>query len=127
VCNPAHQRTSAHITAQPIVTKQLRTIPPTAYGGSFRHEDAALERMGAESMQHSPLESRQAQATIRNLPSITPLITQAAAAKLSGLTRRQIAELVVNQHLASVQVGRRRLVYRRSLDALLLRDHGRAA
>ena len=79
-------------------------------------------------MQHQSVESRQIRTAIRDVPT-TPLITQATAAKLSGLTRRQIAELVADRQLASLQVGRRRLVYRTALD-VLLRDfsqHGRAA
>ena len=79
-------------------------------------------------MQHQSVESRQIRSAIRDVPT-TPLITQAMAAKLSGLTRRQIAELVADRQLASLQVGRRRLVYRTAL-AVLLRDfsqHGRAA
>jgi hypothetical protein len=72
---------------------------------------------------HDLIESRQA--AIRLAQS--PLVTQTTAASLAHLTRRQIAELVRDGQLASLQVGRLRYVLRWSLDDLLRALDGRAA
>jgi excisionase family DNA binding protein len=81
---------------------------------------------------HRSVESPQA---IRDVPHRgetpavpgSPLVTQAHAAESSGLTRRQIAELVNSGHLASIEIGRRRLIPRWSLHRLLCELHGVAA
>jgi len=70
---------------------------------------------------HDLIESRQA--TIRMADS--PLVTQNLAASQSHLTRRQIANLVADGQLATLQVGRLRYVLRWSLDALIRDLNGR--
>lgn len=75
-------------------------------------------------MEHSPAESVQA---IRNVTP--PVLSQRTAAKLSGLSRRQIENLVSDGRLATLQIGPRRMLSRCSFDALLreLQSHGIAA
>jgi len=72
---------------------------------------------------HDLIESRQAAIRLAH----SPLVTQNHAATLSHLTRRQIAELVRDGQLASMQVGRLRYVLRWSLDDLLRALDGRPA
>lgn len=71
-------------------------------------------------MEHRPVESRQA--AIRALSA--PVVTQTTAARRSGLSRRQIENLVHAGRLASLQVGSRCMVLGYSLDALIRELHG---
>jgi hypothetical protein len=68
-------------------------------------------------MDHSSAESWQA---IRNVP---PVLSQRTAARLSGLSRRQIENLLRDGRLVTLQIGPRRMVSRCSLDALLRELH----
>ena len=77
-------------------------------------------------MQRFSVESQQE--AIRDVPAaLSPLVTQASAARLTGLTRRQIAELVNAGHTESLQVGQRRMIPRRALASLIDRLTGVAA
>jgi excisionase family DNA binding protein len=72
------------------------------------------------------VESQQA---TRDVPTSggSPLVTQSWAANETGLTRRQIAELVNSGHLASIAIGQRRLIPRWSVNSLLRELRGVAA
>jgi hypothetical protein len=72
-------------------------------------------------MSHHSVESRQA---TRDVPTPPVVVTQTTAARLSGLSRRQIENLVHAGQLASLQCGARRMVTRYSLDALIRQLHG---
>lgn len=53
------------------------------------------------------------------------LISQAAAAKLRGVTRAAIADLIKRNRIASVEVGGRRLVYRSEIENYKIGAAGR--
>ena len=75
-------------------------------------------------MQRFSVESQQA---IRDVPTARPVLSQADAAKLSGLSRRHIEHLIATGQLATIQVGPRLMIARHSLDALIRQLHGAAA
>jgi len=75
-------------------------------------------------MQHRPAESYLQ--AIRDVPTIPrPVLSQADAARLSGLSRRQVENLIHDGQLATLQCGSRRMISRHSLDTLIRQLHGR--
>jgi hypothetical protein len=76
-------------------------------------------------MQHRSVESQQD--AIRDAPVLPPVVTMTTAARRSGLSRRQIENLVNTGQLASLQCGTRLMVMGYSLDALIRQLHGIAA
>lgn len=75
---------------------------------------------------HHPVESMQTQTATRDVPPHR-LVSRTAAATLSALSRRQIDNLINDGRLATLTVGHRVLVLRRSLDALIRDLDGLAA
>jgi hypothetical protein len=77
-------------------------------------------------MQRFSVESQQA--AIRQVPTIPrPVLSQADAVRLSGLSRRQVENLIADGRLATLQCGSRLMISRCSLEALLRHLHGRGA
>ena len=75
-------------------------------------------------MSHHSVESRQA---TRDVPPLPVVVTQTTAARLTGLSRRQIENLVLAGQLASLPCGARVMIPRYSLDALIRQLHGQHA
>ena len=77
-------------------------------------------------MQRHSVESQQA--AIRDVPTAArPVLSQTDAARLSGLSRRQIENLIQDGQLATLRCGARLMVTRCSLEALIRQLHGAAA
>ena len=54
--------------------------------------------------------------TVKDLGLLSDLISQAEAARIRGVTRAAIRDLIRRKRLRSVEVGGRELVYRREIE-----------